>query len=673
MALLFVLSVFATGLLTIPFPGSAAEPVEKAIILHRDGLHSSINLDHFLMRLSPGHRIAYPSDLIDLPATEFEPVVGTRSPGYTPLRVWYRAPLIIEDAGSGPGSISFIELGAAYLNDIRLLILSDRSRNTVWEDRVGDHIPSKPDIVPSLKHVAEWPKLAPGRYWLLIGVRTNSAHLFSATLYPEAELISNAARKSFVDGSFLGLMMVAFAVYLTFGALSRDTAVIWYAVYVLSLFMVNFGVSGYAQLLLKDVWIYASDAITGGGTALAIGSSIAMWSHIIQLNRYNRFLYRVMTGFAIACIVCGVTATSDYYIHFAKLFFFPHVCLMIVMFGYLVGVGYREHKLGALSFYIFALGVPSIAASIQLLMLLGVMPVNAFTTSAYPVSSILHIVMVGLAMGYRTHNITHQWIDAYQTSKRANRLAGEQRTFITMLSHEFRTPLAIIQRSAEILGLHLREETAPIHNRLATIRSNARQLSGLVDAFLTKETLDSANFVTKREPVQIDRFLQDLVARRLREVPDHAVSVSDTEFAIVEIDKILIEQALLNLIENARKYAPGAHVRVACNRAGDGHVYIRVMDDGPGIPPEDLARVSNAYFRGQRSSSTQGVGLGLHITSRIVEAHNGEMSISVGEHGGTTILIKVPYDREGKVLNRNLSFISVRSEVLRKQRGEKQQ
>ncbi|WP_369813533.1 sensor histidine kinase [Thalassospira sp. MCCC 1A02898] len=256
-------------------------------------------------------------------------------------------------------------------------------------------------------------------------------------------------------------------------------------------------------------------------------------------------------------------------------------------------------------------------------------------------------------MAYRTYGVINRRVDALASGQRADQLASEQRTFITMLSHEFRTPLAIIQRSAEILGLHLQKEPESVLNRLSTIQSNARQLSGLVDAFLTKETLDSATFTTTREAVSIDTFLRDLIAQRQREVPGQNISLIQSDVVIVEIDRILMERALINLIENARKYAPGAAVWISAERAANGYVYIRVVDEGPGIAADDLQNVLNAFYRGRDSVKIQGVGLGLHLTKRIIEAHDGSLSVSVGEEGGTTILIKLPYDRDMTVLRNN--------------------
>ncbi|WP_430475016.1 ATP-binding protein [Thalassospira lucentensis] len=670
MALITVLAVIATGLLAM-FPSNASAHLDGPhFIVGSNGPKTDIDLSRFLSRLITDRRITMPVDLVNVPESEFITAFNTPTAGFTKHPVWYRAPFTVESTISDVGQSAFIEMKAAYLNDIRLTILSSDTGKTVWTDQVGDRISSPPDRPASLKHIAKWPNLAPGHYWLTIRVQTNSAHLFEAHLRTEATILANTGSDSYRNGTYLGVLIVIFGLYLTFGLLSRDRIIIWYAVYIFGLFLLSFGTSGYAHLLFKGMWPLASDLITGSGTALSIGSVVALWSFIIRLDRLNPVLFRIMMSYAFLAIAGLVTSISDYYIIYAQLFFIPEIFLLATLLVYMILTGHRVYGTTIYWFYMIALGIPTLAGIVHLATLLGGLPINSFTTNVFQTSSTIHLIMLALAMGLRINKLANKRVDAFHTSARADQLAGEQRTFITMLSHEFRTPLAIIQRSAEILSLHLRDEKEAIHSRLSTIRSNAGQLSALVDAFLTKETLDSATFTTSRELIAIDQFLSELIGRRRREVQEHNVTLINSEFAIVDIDRILLERAVVNLIENARKYAPGAAVWVACNRSANGYVYIRVVDEGPGIPPNDLNKVLNAFFRGRHAATTQGVGLGLHITNRIIEAHDGTMSISVGEKGGTTILLKLPYNYDATASRTNETLFGVIDTASASSRGK---
>ncbi|MBO6578575.1 MAG: sensor histidine kinase [Thalassospira sp.] len=653
MFLFAMLIVTASGIFAVYGPKIAAHEVAKTLVLPPSGPAEVINLNRYLTRLVTDRKVESAFKIPSIAESEFASVLEAHGPGYTDRTIWYRTPVKIVDQPGRTGRSAFIDIGQVYLNDIEISILSNDARQIIWQEHLGDRIPRAKGGLQNLSHVAEWPKLSLGEYWLVIAVHTNSAHVFEAELLPDTALIPKSGSNSFIKGAILGVLLLAFGIYFAFGVMSGDRSVLWYSGYIFSLFLVSFGVTGYAQLIFKPFWSLASDFVTGTGTAFALGTSIMMWSYMTRLDRENRPLFRVMVSYSVLAMAGFLTATSDWYILYAKVFFGPQIFLLAVMLINLMYRGYRQKHTFQMSYLMVALGVPTIGAMAHLLLLIGWLPVNGFTTSIFALSSLIQLVLVAIAMAYRTYGVINRRVDALASGQRADQLASEQRTFITMLSHEFRTPLAIIQRSAEILGLHLQKEPESVLNRLSTIQSNARQLSGLVDAFLTKETLDSATFTTTREAVAINAFLSDLIAQRQREVPGQNISLIQSDVVIVEIDRILMERALFNLIENARKYAPGAAVWISAERAANGYVYIRVVDEGPGIAADDLQNVLNAFYRGRDSVKTQGVGLGLHLTKRIIEAHDGSLSVSVGEEGGTTILIKLPYDRDMTVLRNN--------------------
>ena len=607
----------------------------------------NIDLTPLIERLKADRQARTASEVASLPADDFTSVVGSAGAGYTPDTVWYRIQFHVTQAGAEPLQFKrYLEISPPYLNRIALTILDRQTRLPVWNNIVGDHITPNASEARGRQHLSTWPNLPAGSYWLVIGVSSNSAQLLNAHIKSDTVLIAENVQDTFLYGLYLGILFIGFMVYFTLGLLIRDRAIIWYGLYILALFTATAGISGYAHLLLAGTWQRASDAITGSGTAFSIATSVMMWAYIIGLDRLKRNVFRAMAIYATFAGLCALTSVSDTYIYFARGMFLPHIGVLLILLGYLFYFGWTRSNAQMLRVYFVALGLPAVAAIVHILMLMGIVPANVFTSNCYQVASLAHLLLLGIAMAGRTHELANQRVSAYRSNTRANQLADEQREFITMLSHEFRTPLAIIQRAAEMVALHVQNAPEAVTSRIATIRSNASQLSELVNVFLTKETLDSTNFSISPKPTIMAPFLKDLVKRRQRENPDHDVDLGETDFTVIRIDRTLIERALSNLIENARKYAPNASVRIGFTHRSDGNVYIRVTDNGPGISQDDLALASEAFYRGNTSGSTHGVGLGLHITNRIINAHRGRMTISVGETGGTTILIRLPYDRE---------------------------
>jgi len=110
----------------------------------------------------------------------------------------------------------------------------------------------------------------------------------------------------------------------------------------------------------------------------------------------------------------------------------------------------------------------------------------------------------------------------------------------------------------------------------------------------------------------------------------------------VPVDRARIRQVLANLVDNAVKYSPaGGRIAISARTIGDRAV-LSVEDEGPGIPDEDLPRVWERLYRGDRSRSTRGLGLGLSLVKAIVEAHGGAVGVNSAVGAGSRFLIRLP-------------------------------
>jgi two-component system, OmpR family, sensor histidine kinase KdpD len=127
----------------------------------------------------------------------------------------------------------------------------------------------------------------------------------------------------------------------------------------------------------------------------------------------------------------------------------------------------------------------------------------------------------------------------------------------------------------------------------------------------------------------------------------HAVDVDiPADFPLLVMDSVLIGQVLVNLLDNACKYAPaGSQVSVA-GRVEGQQVLVSVRDSGPGIPEEDLERVFDKFYRVQRPTQALGTGLGLSICKGIVEAHGGRIWAENNPTQGLAVVFTLPYLRE---------------------------
>ena len=150
--------------------------------------------------------------------------------------------------------------------------------------------------------------------------------------------------------------------------------------------------------------------------------------------------------------------------------------------------------------------------------------------------------------------------------------------------------------------------------------------------------------------------MQDVIGTALEQlgkrVADHKVKVDiPDDFPLVPMDFTLIVRVVVNLLENAIKYSPKHSLIEASVALVDDKARLEIMDRGVGIPPEDLTRVFDKFYRVQRPESVSGTGLGLSISKGIVEAHDGHIYARVREGGGTILSVVLPLNGKQEKVN----------------------
>jgi len=233
-----------------------------------------------------------------------------------------------------------------------------------------------------------------------------------------------------------------------------------------------------------------------------------------------------------------------------------------------------------------------------------------------------------------------------------------QTALLNSISHELRTPLASITGVLTSLG-ESENAVQPANQldaatRLDLINSATRQaqrLNLLVQNLLDMTRLEAGAMRLNRDPGE----LQDLISTILQQTPDrfcdHPVQVRlAPDLPLVVMDAVLVGQVLSNLLDNACKYSPqGASIEIGA-QAQDDQVEVTVTDHGIGIPPQDLERVFDKFYRVQRQNPPAGTGLGLSICRGIIEAHAGKIWARNNAAGGVTLAFTLPLQRsDGKL------------------------
>ena len=233
-----------------------------------------------------------------------------------------------------------------------------------------------------------------------------------------------------------------------------------------------------------------------------------------------------------------------------------------------------------------------------------------------------------------------------ETARVVSQTEGLRSALLSAISHDFGTPLASIIGSASSLLSYGQTYTPDVTQELlTTILEEAERLSRFVKNVMQMTRLESGALVPRMQWADVEDLIStslDAAHRRLRNHEIYA-DIADV-LPLVQVDFVLMESVMVNVLDNAAKYAPAeSDIQITARKTG-GDVVIDVADHGRGIAPEDLGAVFDKFYRTKhRDRTVPGTGLGLAICKGIIEAHGGSIeALSEGPGRGTTIRIRLP-------------------------------
>jgi signal transduction histidine kinase len=236
---------------------------------------------------------------------------------------------------------------------------------------------------------------------------------------------------------------------------------------------------------------------------------------------------------------------------------------------------------------------------------------------------------------------------AAATLAEKNRLESMQSSFVSIVSHELQTPVAIIKAYAGTLARSDAPWSRETVVRVAhTIEEECDRLHRLITDLLDLSRIQAGRVAMSIGPVDLADLAEEVVERNRTRSPEHAISADfPDDFPIIRGDREKLRQALGNLLDNAIKYSPDGG-RIVVRGVGEpSSVLLAVEDEGIGLPREELEHVFERFHRvdTRLSRTTQGVGLGLYICKVIVEAHGGTVwAESRGPGQGSVFTIRLP-------------------------------
>jgi len=475
-----------------------------------------------------------------------------------------------------------------------------------------------------------------------------------------------------------GLLVLALYGLVVFFSL-RDVRFLIYSGYISATSIGMFASNGYGRQIL---WSQASSfdeisqslffslvglfSILFARKLLLIPNDRSWLSKGMQLSQYLFFLTSLLV-----------------LLHLVWPVFLPHATQILmfnaVVMGLLVSVAslrayLQKHK--GMRFFFLGWIVLSMGVCVSTFRAFGWVPSNAFTSYALQLATVAEMLLMAVALGdlLRLEHEDHARLQAEnleskktllemsraseetlkqavreQTKRLETSLVHEKNLreqyvrLGSMISHEFRTPLSIIQSQASLMRKEYDHGIDQVLKRIDAIGSATQRLKVMFDKWLHSDALNETLEILELKPLQLQRWGRSLVQTNPHLLLNHQVDLRlNVATDLVLADAYHLDLALSNLIDNAAKYSPADSTITIETRIKPGHIGIAVTDQGSGISEEMQDRVFGAFFRGVSDSHVRGTGLGLSIVRRISEAHGGYVELSSPPGCGATFCIWLP-------------------------------
>lgn len=235
-----------------------------------------------------------------------------------------------------------------------------------------------------------------------------------------------------------------------------------------------------------------------------------------------------------------------------------------------------------------------------------------------------------------------QLSDALIAEKELNDMKSR---FVTMASHEFRTPLSTILSSISLLDKYSNaENNTKIEKHVSRIKSAVANMNLILNDFLSVEKLEDGKIFMRKEEITLEEAVNDIISE-VQGILKTGQKINYTHGGNsqpVWLDKQILKNTFFNLISNAAKFSPeNSEITIKTNIENNS-IHISVSDKGIGIPKEEQEHLFTRFFRAKNATNIQGTGLGMHIVAKYMEAKNGTIRLESELNKGTTFYLTIP-------------------------------
>lgn len=582
------------------------------------------------------------AEVAALPDTAFEANHRGLSEGYTRTVHWLRFEARIPQGNDGKW---WLEVHPSYLDDLRLYLPDPHLPGAFIQRRAGDTLPFSAREAPyrgflfGLDLESERPRT------LHLRVETSSTSLVMLKLWPAAKFLAAWTGEYALLGSLFGVLTIFLVINLIYWWNQREAVILHYIAYIAAALFNSIFVHGFgSQFLLPDhpEWV---NGLQNSSAFLVMATASRLYMSVLTITPAERWLWWLYRTAFFASLVMIASVPLGHYNEAMRLMIGLSLVTTVVAAARSAWLMTRGMAGGPTLFV--ATLISLLALLLVMLQLKGLFHGNFLMLHLFVVSIVGNIIALHLAIGANLKAVAMQRrladdrTQAAETKARFERESREEQAhFIGMLAHELKTPIAGVQAAVDAIEILEAGGKPEVAKRIDRIRRAVRRINGVAERYLQMDVAE----ISGLQPKWIECALSEIVENAISLVADskNRVRVQINPEVQLVADPNLLATALLNLVDNALKYAPEDVVDILGVVGPHSTVTIEVADRGDGVPESMHAAIFDRYVRNPKHTRVPGIGLGLALARKITELHGGKINVLDREGGGTVFRVVLP-------------------------------
>lgn len=598
----------------------------------------------------------------------FEPLPRNFNGGFTQQGAWWVRFTL--QAAPGLGSDWWLKLGAPYVDFIDVWIpeVGTDGVTTLRHRMLGGMRPvSQRDLHSAINvlRLGALPEGEPQTVWIRMeGHRTLS---LSGGAWRLDALAHDLQGITIEVAGVIGMVILMAIIALLLGISLPDRKFLWYSAYLGSSALLFICSENLLAVLFLPEQPQLAVRIHNVAMCLGLLITLVFTRSLLDMRTQFPRMARLFDGMAALVGVALLIAMAGHYGEIAPAINLTRFLTAVLSIVLCVVLVYRRHTSSwpnLIGFLVYGL-----AGALHFAKNLDWLPYTMITQYSYLVGMMVHMVAIFAGLGLRvrlrerqaladslaagarleatvterTRALNAEVAEHEKTEEQLRQAMDEQRNFLAMVSHEFRTPISIIGASAQmIVDERKPPNAADVQREGGKIHRATQRMTALIDTLLADEWLESSSMQLNPRELDLSATLFQLSQRYARGSGREIAFERPPETLAFRGDPMLLHILLDNLVENALKYSPGTQAIELRAWGEHNEVVFTVRDHGMGLKESETEQIFERFYRSAEVTRQPGIGLGLFMVRRIAELHGGRVQAANAPGGGAIFTVRLP-------------------------------